>query len=173
MTIKYIFFDWGNTLGKKGARKNNMWKTNKDIQILRLYYLKYGAIDVLEHLYQKGYKLGIITNSRMNSYENLNFLEALGISHYFSYVKSSKDPNICKKGCPDIFLGALRFCKIQPWEAIFVGDNYRKDILGSNKVGMKSVYINDSRFPYLFVLPKNKRKEDLKIKSIIELKKFL
>ena len=47
MTTKYIFFDWGNTLGKKGARKNNMWKTNRDSQTLRHIYLIDGAIDVL------------------------------------------------------------------------------------------------------------------------------
>ena len=173
MTTKYIFFDWENILGKKGTRKNYMWKTNPDKKELRLYYLKYGVIDVLEHLHKKGYKLGIITYSHMNSYDNLNFLEALGISHYFSYVKSRKDPNTYKKGSSDIFLSALQFCKIQPWDAIFIGENYRNDILSSNKIGMKTIYVNDSLFPYLLVLPKNKKKEDLKIKSITELRKFL
>lgn len=173
MTIKYIFFDWGNTLGTKGARKNNMWRTNRNIEELRKFYLKPGTLEILHYLKGKNYILGIITNSSLNTFENMLFLESLGLLPYFSYVISSSDKGICRKDCPEIFRMALNYFRAKPNEAVYVGDNYKKDIIGSKKVGMKSIYVSNSRHPYFLVSPKNKAIEDGKIKEIIELTKFL
>jgi putative hydrolase of the HAD superfamily len=40
---------------------------------------------------------------------------------------------------------ALRSLKIAPEQAMFVGDDYRADILGAKNVGMKTIWLNPNR----------------------------
>lgn len=139
--IKHIFFDWGDTLGIKKVRSTNkLWKVSKNKDVLKSIYLKSGVEELLEYLKQKGYILGIITNSKFNSEENVNFLKTLGILHYFSTVVSSKD--VCKKGCKKIFETAMHNVNALPENSVYIGNNYKKDILGSKNVGMYSIYIS-------------------------------
>lgn len=139
--IKFIFFDWGDTLGIKKARSTHkLWKVSKNKDNLKSIYLKSGVEGLLEYLKQKGYILGIITNSKFNSEENVNFLKTLGILHYFSTVVSSKD--VCKKGCKKFFEIAMHNVNALPENSVYIGNNYKKDILGSQNVGMYSIYVN-------------------------------
>ena len=168
--IKYIIFDWGNTLGIKGARKNELWRQRPCKRLLRQLYLNPGVEELLEHLKRKGYGMGIITNSLLTTAENIHFLQALGLDHYFTIVLSSGDPSICKKACPEIFNLVMQNLNVKPHECVYIGDNYKKDIIGSKRVGMHAVYVTNNRVnPYIFVSKKNRALEDLQINNVKDL----
>jgi putative hydrolase of the HAD superfamily len=44
-----------------------------------------------------------------------------------------------------MFEVALRSLNVPPSEAMFVGDDYHADIVGANKVGMKTIWLNPER----------------------------
>lgn len=68
------------------------------------------------------------------------------IAPYFSHIIVS---GAFGKGKPDpsIFDFALEKCGVSPEEVLMVGDNLMTDILGSSRVGMRSVWINRENTP--------------------------
>jgi len=95
--------------------------------------------ETIQNLYNKGYKLGLVSNGKSPFQEN-NFY-ALGIKEFFSTIIVSEALGIRK---PDrrIFEYACRELGCTPNECIFVGDNPKADIEGANKAGMKTIFFH-------------------------------
>lgn len=95
--------------------------------------------ETIQNLYNKGYKLGLVSNGKSLFQEN-NFY-ALGIKEFFSTIIVSEALGIRK---PDrrIFEYACRELGCTPNECIFVGDNPKADIEGANKAGMKTIFFH-------------------------------
>ena len=67
---------------------------------------------------------------------------ALGIRKYFDVVVFSDDwGRAAWKPSTRSFREALKRLAVQPWHAVFVGDNPTKDFLGARKVGMATIRI--------------------------------
>lgn len=96
------------------------------------------AIPILKELKEK-FPLGIVSLV-MYSPPFLKFLKKHGILNFFDVIVVSADIGY-RKPHPNIFLAALEKMKVKPYEAVFIGDDPIKDILGAKNIGMKTILI--------------------------------
>ncbi len=102
-------------------------------------YLYEDTIEILNKLKGK-YKLLLLTNGAP-SLQNLKLQITPQLVPYFDHIFISGDFGV---GKPDasIFYHVIETANINVDTAIMVGDNLMTDILGSNRVGMRNVWIN-------------------------------
>ena len=166
--VKCIIFDWGGTIGFHKKRSSNLHKDSTiDLKKLREIYLFPDTVHTLKYLKSRGYKIAIVTNSDLNTNHNIEIMIALEIYNFVDLVLSSGDENMCEKPCSKIFTYACEKLKVNPKDCEYVGNNYLNDVIGSKKLGMVSVYLEDPKY--------NKYKnqtEDYCIKSLKELMKI-
>ena len=121
--------------------------TDEYIDLLADDYIKYlstfnhlfdHAQTILDYLKPK-YKLHIITNGFAEVQEGK--LKNSGIADYFEVIMDSEKAGV-KKPNPVIFEKAMSLAKVQPSNALMVGDNYDVDILGAKNAGMQALYFN-------------------------------
>jgi len=130
--IRAVFFDLGDTLI---AEEDIGGRHLGEVTLKKLPHLD----EVLTELKKKGFKLGIITNTVTSREENVRMaLRNIDIEKYFDVIITSVDVGHEK---PDerIFLTALRKVRVKPKEAVMVGNRISADIVGGNRVGMKTI----------------------------------
>jgi putative hydrolase of the HAD superfamily len=162
--IKAIFFDLGDTLViEEDVENKHLW----EVELHKVPYLD----GVLQEL-KKRYKLGIITNTSTSTEEHVrSALQKIGIERYFDTIVTSVDVGYEK---PDkrIFLVALMNLGIEASEAVMVGNRISKDILGANRLGIKSIlYKWNNR--YTDTITSNLEKPDCTINSLRKLPPIL
>jgi HAD superfamily hydrolase (TIGR01509 family) len=95
---------------------------------------------LLEKLSKRRITLGVISN--VSSHEvAVEILRKVGLLEYFDKVVTSAFVGI-RKPDPGIFLYALMQFKLQPREAVIVGDSERHDVWGGTITGMKTVLVS-------------------------------
>ena len=124
-------------------------KTVLEEELIEVYSARMDEIDffpevreTLKQLRAEGLKLALLSNT-----ESLNFgaiEKKLGLAELFdvvapSFVVGTTKPN------PEAFHFVLKKLKIEPREAIMVGDSRRADVGGANAAGMHSCLINRSQ----------------------------
>lgn len=126
--IKGVFFDLGDTL------VNEQLFLEKDI-VETLPY----AHEVLKALFHH-YKLAIICDTDASKEEVHRLLRDARIDHYFNLVVVSSEVGSNK---PDerIFRIALEELDLKADEVVMVGNRISRDILGGNKVEMKTIHL--------------------------------
>ena len=102
-------------------------------------YLYEDTIDILDKL-KGNYKLLLLTNGAP-SLQNLKLQITPELVPYFDHIFISGDFGV---GKPDasIFEHVIKTAQIDVQTSVMVGDNLMTDILGSNRVGMRNVWIN-------------------------------
>jgi putative hydrolase of the HAD superfamily len=108
-----------------------------DVTLTKLPYFD----EVLAELKRKGYKLGIITNTVTSREEHVRTaLRKIDAEKYFDIILTSVDVGHEK---PDerIFITALTALRVKPYEAMMVGNRISTDIVGGNRVGIKTVLL--------------------------------
>lgn len=161
--ITHIYFDWSETLAK--PRKREQFLFGKSIEE-KLAVLYSDVIPTLAYLLQRGYVMGIISNTSKDRKDIMNSLKETGLIHYFTgSIVLSSDKGMCKKGCKEIFHYALKQDGIHPRRSIMVGNNYVKDVIGSKNAGMGSVFVDRLK-------TKIRGVEDLSIYKISDLTKY-
>ncbi|MDP3936682.1 MAG: HAD-IA family hydrolase, partial [Deltaproteobacteria bacterium] len=100
------------------------------------------AKQLLDHLAAQGYRMGIISNfdSRLRP-----LLRDLGIADHFQSVTLATEEGVMKPN-PEIFRRVMQRHDLQPGEAIYVGDNPRRDVEGARAAGMTPVLVVRPRF---------------------------
>jgi putative hydrolase of the HAD superfamily len=93
---------------------------------------------VLAELRARGLTLGVISNAdgRVTS-----LLQAQGIEQFFAVVIDSHHVGV-EKPDPRIFQLALEQVKVQPEQAVFIGDIYAIDVIGAERVGMRPLLLD-------------------------------
>ncbi len=118
-----------------------------DFDWIREIYFKYhekyvelypGVIDLLKYIKEKGKHIGIISDID-NDYMEFQ-LNAFGIKDLFDSITTSQEVRAYKPN-PEIFQKALNKAKIEGKEAIYIGDNYWRDIIGAKKFDMTTVLV--------------------------------
>jgi putative hydrolase of the HAD superfamily len=96
--------------------------------------------DVLPLLAElSGHRLGIISNG--NGVEQRSKLERTGIADRFEFVHISDECSHAKPAA-EIFLRACAMAGVAPRDAIYVGDLYEIDAIGSRAAGLHGVWLN-------------------------------
>jgi len=159
--IRAVFFDLGDTLvSEEDIGDRHLW----EVILKKLPHFD----EVLSELKKKGFKLGIITNTDVSREEHVRVaLRRIDVEKYFNVIITSVDVGHNK---PDerIFLTALRMLRVKPKEAVMVGNRISTDIVGGNKVGMKTIHFRwNKRYPERITSPEEQPSRT--IKSLVEL----
>lgn len=88
--------------------------------------------ETLEELKNKGYRLGVISNTA-SLYSVFDVLEAYGIRDYFETVTLSSVTGY-RKPHPGIFQIALREMQAKAEECAYVGDTLSRDVIGAKRM---------------------------------------
>ncbi len=101
----------------------------------------YDDATVLEKLH--AYHVGIITNGAHDEHTDSQFSKVrhLGLSERIQSLTISGEIGVRKPNL-GIFKVACERAAVLPKEAMFIGDTIENDIVGANRAGMTSVYIN-------------------------------
>jgi FMN phosphatase YigB (HAD superfamily) len=94
---------------------------------------------VIQELFRRGYKLGILANT-ITETEIPDWLEDAQISQYFNAVVLSSILKI-KKPNPEIYWEAARRVGVEPAHCAYVGDNPKRDVVGTRKAGFGMVIL--------------------------------
>lgn len=96
------------------------------------------VLPVFEELKKRKYILGIITNADQSI---LKLVESLEISRYLQGVITSEQVRAEK---PDaaIFKAAYAQAGLNPDEMVYVGDQYKSDVVGANKAGSQGILLD-------------------------------
>jgi FMN phosphatase YigB (HAD superfamily) len=91
-----------------------------------------------------GYHLAVLSN-RSQPYQEQ--LESLGLAPYFEFFFLAGAMDTWKPD-PQVFLKSIQQMGLQPGQAVYMGDNYYADVLGSRRAGLTPVLLDpDSLFP--------------------------
>jgi YjjG family noncanonical pyrimidine nucleotidase len=100
-----------------------------------------GAVNLLQHVTDRGYQVHIITNG----FDEIQAkkIASSGITHFFDQVITFERAN-AKKPDRRIFEYALEITNAILEESLMIGDNWIADILGAKQVGLDTAYYNPS-----------------------------
>lgn len=111
------------------------------------------------------YRLAVVSNF----YGNVEVLcREAGLAEFFDAILDSTRLGIGKPN-PEIFRIAMGRLGVSPWESVFIGDSYERDMMPSMKLGMKTVWMKGPN-PRL---PENPEPVDCIISSLTELERVL
>lgn len=96
---------------------------------------------VLDELRERGYQIGLITNSFLPMWMRDVELQHYGLIHYFDARLTSGDAGYMKPH-PAIYEQMLELLGVPAERAVFVGDRPRHDIAGANEAGLVSILID-------------------------------
>ena len=163
--IRAVFFDLGDTLiAEESMPGKHLWEAEA---LQKLPHLD----EVLAELKQRGFKLGVITNTVTSREEHVRIaLRKIDCEQYFDVVITSVDMG-CNKPDEKIFSTALKRLGVKPEEAVMVGDRIETDIAGGNRIGIKTVLFRwNKRYPEK--ITSQEEKPTHRIKSLGELLKI-
>lgn len=96
--------------------------------------------DTITELIKRGYKLSILSNFDYSPTAH-KLLELYNITNYFNNIFISEDIG-WRKPSPSAFSYVIERLNISPSEAVFIGDDYEKDIIGARNSNIDSIYID-------------------------------
>lgn len=96
--------------------------------------------NTLAALDDRGYYMGVITNSRFPDYVRRQHLADFGLEPYFPVVISSADLGWLKPH-PRIFQEALTALGVLPEETVMIGADVHADIMGAKEFGLRTVLL--------------------------------
>ena len=105
-----------------------------------------GVPETINQLKDKGYILGIITDTAMPFTRKLNWFDEHGFGRVWDVVISSKEMKV-RKPAPSMYQEAINQTGVRPDEAVFVGHKTH-ELEGARAVGLRTVAFNyDSDAP--------------------------
>jgi putative hydrolase of the HAD superfamily len=99
-----------------------------------------GVPETVTALKERGYLLGIITDTAMPFSRKLGWFEQHGFGHVWDVVVSSKEVGI-RKPAPIMYQKALEQTGLRPDEAVFIGHK-AYELEGARKIGMHTIAFN-------------------------------
>lgn len=104
----------------------------------QVQYFPY-VLETLEELSSR-YPLYALSNGNAD-------IQRVGLGHIFGEHLSAASVGHAKPH-PAMYLEALRRAKVQPYEAIHIGDHPVQDIQAAHDLGMKTIWINWLNYPW-------------------------
>ena len=153
--IKAILFDLGDTIVKEEGVV--------DEQLMSTRLEKVPHIEEVLRLFKGKYRLAVVTNTNTSREDRIRLaLRIMGLEDYFDAVVTSVDVGH-EKPDEQIYREALKRIRVEPKEAIMVGNRIKTDVLGANKLGITSVYLKwNDRYPEEAASPQEEPKYTIK-----------
>ena len=157
--IEAICFDLGDTLVAEETVIHNSCRQAITAKVIE------GVFEVLETMRKDGYRTAMIANA--NSADARNIIATCGLENYFDVIVISEEVGI-EKPDKQVFQVALDKLGVEAENAVMVGNRIDADIVGANRIGMKSVWFrwNDR---YEETIGSEDEKPSFIIKSLSEL----
>jgi len=89
------------------------------------------------------YPLALVTNGPADIQHGK--IEAIGIAHFFSAVVISGELGAGKPH-PEPFEAALRQLRVDPSQAVMIGDSLERDVAGATALGLSAILLNRDSF---------------------------
>lgn len=105
-----------------------------------------GAIETLQAIRERGFRIGLVSNTIWPGEMHLEDLAQMGILPYLEHTIFSGDAGMWKPQ-PQVFAHMLDALGVAAQHAVFVGDSPREDIAGAQSVGMRAVWVRNQDFP--------------------------
>lgn len=121
------------------------------------------AIEVIEHLKLKGYRLGVVTSRFKSSV--MSVLEEFDLTKYFEIIVSLDDVNTPKPD-PEGINKCLSYFNVEPQECLYIGDNLN-DYKAAISANVKTALVSWARGRDNSLL-----KPDILLKTYLDLKKI-
>ena len=100
-----------------------------------------GAREALAEVREKGYKMGLISNTGRTPGSVLRVVMGnMGILDFFDVTTFSNEV-LFRKPAEGVFRHTLDRLRVFPSAAVHVGDSVESDVVGAKKVGMKAIQI--------------------------------
>lgn len=140
--IKYLIFDWGDTLMADDPNDERAMYLWEEIKVMQ------DVTDVIPYLHSK-YICTVGSNAgESNAIAMKKAFERVNLDSYFDYYFTSKELGARK---PDtaFFENILQKLGANAENAVMIGNDYLKDISGAKKAGLKTVLITklNQHFP--------------------------
>jgi putative hydrolase of the HAD superfamily len=117
------------------AQFRDIW----DTEFPRSSELMAGALEVLEFLTQKGYKVALITNGKSNV-QNAK-IDSAQIRKYFEVIHISNELGFKKPG-KEIFQLTTEKLGVKPEDAFYIGDHPINDVFGAANAGLNAIWLS-------------------------------
>jgi len=137
----------GKLVGKlKGQALDEIEKIYSEGILNNLPMLLPGAKEALRSVNEKGYRMGLISNTGRTPGSVLRLvMQDMGILHHFDITTFSNEL-LVRKPAETIFRRTLDGLKVPPKAAVHIGDNPDQDIEGAKKVGMHAIqFVTDGK----------------------------
>lgn len=136
---KHRFYDSFLFFGIDDFELAQVFEKNFLDEILKYNDLVEGALDLLEDLSAKGYKLHILSNG----FEEVTFrkCDLSGIKNYFATITSADEIDI-RKPHPEIYAYALNKAGAAAEESVMIGDDWIADVEGAKSFGLKVIFFD-------------------------------
>ncbi len=139
--IKYLIFDWGDTLMADDPNDERAMYLWEEIKVMQ------GVTDVIPYLHSK-YICTVGSNAgESDAIAMKKTFERVNLDSYFDYYFTSKELGARK---PDtaFFENILQKLGANAESTVMIGNDYMKDILGAKKAGLKTVLITNLNQPF-------------------------
>ncbi len=135
-----IFIDCGDTLVDESTQ---VWENGDENGILLEAELFEGAQEMMHTLHEKGYRIAMVADGRVQSFANITkFYE---LDKCFE-AKAISEAVGCCKPCREMFDTAMDAMGLSyekdASRVVMVGNNLKRDIIGANALGLISVLID-------------------------------
>ena len=134
--IVAIFFDLGDTIMDEATETKDTQGTTQTAKLIE------GMADALHWLHARHYRLALVADTRPGT--AVNVLQQHDLLELFEALSISEEVGV-EKPQAGIFLHALQGMHIPEQEypqVLMVGNNLERDILGANRLGLRSVYFH-------------------------------
>lgn len=132
-----IFTDCGDTLVDESTQ------VFSDLTVVGAQMIE-GALPVLHELHEQGYRIALVADGRVDSFDNI--MEQHGLRQFFEATAVSEEVG-CEKPDPLMFRTAMERMGLTDADAgriVMVGNNLKRDVLGANRMGIRSVLLTFS-----------------------------
>jgi FMN phosphatase YigB (HAD superfamily) len=132
-----ILFDWGDTLMKDDPTQSAPMVEWPQVEMVA------GADALLETLHTNGRVIALATSADVSTEAQIRAaLGRVNLDQYFDKIYCFGNTGLKKSAA--FYQYVLDDLKIQPGEALMIGDHFEKDVLAANQVGLAGVWFNPS-----------------------------